>query len=89
MNIFLLYLLMKARAYNVLQHLVLTPFTVDIKEVELLLLTADLTVSTTGGILHTFVIFSTNGSCLHSDVVGATLNDEKSSPFFIFGYVVT
>ena len=52
-------------------------------------LTADLAVSTTGGILHTVVIFSTNGSCLHSDVVGATLNDEKSLPFFIFGYVVT
>ena len=52
-------------------------------------LTADLTVSTTGGILHTFVIFSTNRSCLNSDVVGAILNDEKSSPFFIFGYVVT
>ena len=52
-------------------------------------LTADLAVSTTGGILDTVVIFSTNGSCLHSDVVGATLNDEKSSPFFIFGYVVT
>ena len=27
---------MKARAYDVLQHLVLTPFTVDMKEVELL-----------------------------------------------------
>ena len=36
MNILLLYLLMKARAYDVLQHLVLTPFTVDMKEVELL-----------------------------------------------------
>ena len=52
-------------------------------------LTADLAVSTTGGILDTVVIFSTNRSCLNSDVVGAILNDEKSSPFFIFGYVVT
>ena len=32
-------------------------------------LAADLAVSTTGGILDTVVIFSTNGSCLHSDVV--------------------
>ena len=34
-------------------------------------LAADPAVSTTGGILHTVVIFSTNGSCLHSDVVWA------------------
>ena len=56
-------------------------------------LTADLAVSTTGGILHTVVIFSTNGSCLHFDVFFSraklNVNYDKSSPCLIFGYAFT